>query len=139
MNQAPSWERGILWVAGLGLFLSTLDTGVINIALPTLQSAWKSSVPQVTWTVIVYAMSLTATMMFWGRWADRIGRVRIFLWGLLFFGLSSTLCGASSSLAMLIAARAVQGLGAAMVQATAASLVTTTTAPERRSVSLGAL
>lgn len=139
MNQAPSWERGILWVAGLGLFLSTLDTGVINIALPTLQSVWKSSVPQVTWTVIVYAMSLTATMMLWGRWADRIGRVRIFLWGLLFFGLSSALCGASSSLAMLIAARAVQGLGAAMVQATAASLVTTTIAPERRSVSLGAL
>lgn len=139
MDQGPGWERGILWVAGLGLFVSTLDTGVINIALPTLQSVWKSPVPQVTWTVTVYAITLTATMMLWGRWADRIGRVSIFLWGLFLFGVSSALCGASSSLSLLIAARAVQGLSAAMVQATAASLVTTTVAPERRNVSLGAL
>ncbi len=95
--------------------------------------------PQVTWAVTVYAMALMSTMMLWERWADRIGRVSIFLWGLLLFGLSSALCRASSSLTLLIAARAVQGLSAAMVQATAASLVTTAVAPERRNLSLGAL
>lgn len=133
------WETGIIWTAGLGLFLSTLDTGIINIALPTLQSAWHTSVPQVTWTVTLYAMALTATMMLWGRWADQIGRMRIFLMGLIGFGVSSALCGAAPTLMLLIGARIMQGLSGAMVQATAASLVTTTIASERRSAALGTL
>ena len=132
-------ERGILWLAGAGLFLSTLDTGIMNIALPTLQSAWRTSVPEVTWTVTLYATSLVATLMLFGRWADRVGRMRIFMWGLLLFGISSALCGAAPSLALLIAARAVQGIGAAMVQATAAALVTTVVALPRRSAALGSL
>ena len=68
----PCHLRKVAGWPGLPIHQSHEDgrpPGVINIALPTLQSAWKSSVPQVTWTVIVYAMSLTATMMFWGRWA----------------------------------------------------------------------
>ncbi len=132
-------ERGILWVAEAGLFLSTLDTGIMNIALPTLQSAWHTSVPGVSWAVTLYATSLVATVMLFGRWADRIGRLRIFLWGLLLFGISSAWCGAAPSLAQMIAARAAQGVGAAMVQATAAALVTTAVGAPRRSAALGSL
>ncbi len=132
-------ERGILWVAGAGLFLSTLDTGIMNIALPTLQSAWHTSVSGISWTVTLYATALVATVMLFGRWADRIGRLRIFLWGLLLFGISSAWCGAAPSLAQMIAARAAQGVGAAMVQATAAALVTTSIAAPRRNAALGSL
>lgn len=129
----------MVWIAGIGLFLATLDTGIINIALPTLQIAWRTTPAMVAGTVSAYTIALAGTILFWGRLADQMGPRRVFWWGLLAFGGASLLCGASWSLEGLIAARAVQGLASAMVQGTAIALATRSVPPQHRSRAVGTL
>lgn len=112
-------------VAGVGMFLSTLDSGIINIAIPTLIKQFKTPLSTVIWTVTLYTLMLSATILLFGRLADRIGRLRIYIVGLALFAISSLLCGAASNIWMLIGFRAMQGLSAAMMQATAIALITT--------------
>ncbi len=111
-------------MAGLGLFLATLDTGIINIALPTLQTAWHTTAVTIAWTVVAYTVTLAGTVLFWGRLADRIGSQRIFWWGLIGFAVTSGMCGAAPTLGWLIVSRALQGLASAMIQGTAIALTT---------------
>lgn len=129
----------IVWMAGLGLFLATLDTGLINIALPTLQLAWHATASMVAWTVSAYTIALAGTVLFWGRMADYMGAERVFALGLLGFAAASAACGAAPSLTWLITARAVQGLGSAMLQGTAAALVTVRLPPTLRATAIGTL
>lgn len=128
-----------LWVAGLGLFLATLDTGIINIALPTLQIAWHVGASEIAWTVAAYTLTLASTVLFWGHLADGVGPERIFAVGLVVFGVASGVCGAAPTLPVLIGARAVQGLGSAMIQGTAAALISNRLVPDRRALALGTL
>ena len=64
----------IVWMAGLGLFLATLDTGIINIALPTLQTAWHTTAATITWTVVAYTVTLAGTVPFGGDSLTESGR-----------------------------------------------------------------
>ena len=132
-------EKRIVWLAGLSLFLATLDTGIINMALPTLQAVWLTSAPVVAWTVAAYTVTLAGTVLFWGRLADRMGSESILLVGLIVFGGASALCGAAPSLAILIGARALQGLGSGMVQGTAAAFVSTRIDSQRHPLAFGTL
>ncbi len=132
-------EEPWVWVAGLGLFLATLDTGIINIALPTLQNAWHATAAAAAWTVIAYTLALAGTVLFWGRLADHIGADRLFGLGLGLFALASAACGAAPSLAWLVGARAAQGLGSAMIQGTAAALITTRLPEAARTRAIGTL
>lgn len=129
----------VVWLAGTGLFLSTFDTGIINVALPALQSAWHASASATAWAVTAYAISLTGTLLLWGRLGDRLGPWPVFSVGLVIFGGGSVLCGMAPSLHALVAFRALQGGGGAMVQATAAALVATGTPRDRQPVALGTL
>lgn len=129
----------IVWMAGLGLFLATLDTGIINIALPTLQTAWHTTAVTIAWTVVAYTVTLAGTVLFWGRLADRIGPQRLFWWGLIGFAVTSGLCGAAPTLGWLIAARALQGLASAMIQGTAIALATVGLPPAHRNLATGTL
>ena len=128
-----------LWVGGLGLFLATLDTGIINIALPALQTAWHVRASEIAWTVAAYTLTLAGTVLFWGHLADGVGPERVFVVGLTVFGLASGVCGAAPALSVLVGARAVQGLGSAMIQGTAVALATTRLSPDRRALALGTL
>lgn len=128
-----------MMVAGLGLFLATLDTGIVNVALPSLEAAWRVAPQAVTWVVAAYTASLAATVMFWGHLADRLGPPKIFGLGLGVFGAASLLCGAAPSLTMLVGARTLQGLGSAMVQGTAAALLLQGTSASRRAAALATL
>ncbi len=112
-------------VAGVGMFLSTLDSGIINIALPSLMEAFQSNLSTIIWTVTLYTLILSASILLFGHLADRLGRMRIYVIGLILFAISSLMCGASTSVAMLIGMRGLQGLSAAMLQATAIAMVTT--------------
>lgn len=129
--------RAVVSLAGLGMLLSTLDTGIINVALPTLQHSFGTSASSITWAVSCYVLALSATIVVFGRLADSVGLVRVFAGGLLAFGAGSLLCGFAGSAGALIAFRTVQGLGAAMLQATALALVMTLVPSERRGAALG--
>ena len=112
-------------IAGLGMFLSTLDSGIINVAIPGLIDAFNSKISTVIWTMTLYTLVLSASILFFGNLADRFGRLRIYKYGLIIFAISSLLCGASLSITQLIICRALQGVSAAMMQATALALITT--------------
>lgn len=115
----------LAFIAGLGMFLSTLDTGIINVAIPGLIDAFNSKISTVIWTVTLYTLVLSASILLFGNLADRFGRLRIYKLGLIVFAISSLLCGVSLSITQLIFFRALQGLSAAMMQATAIALITT--------------
>ena len=112
-------------VAGTGMFLSTLDSGIINIAIPTLLKNFAAPMSTIIWAVTAYTLILSATVLLFGKLADRWGRLRIYVIGLLLFAVSSLLCGLANNISYLIAFRALQGLSAAMMQATSIALITT--------------
>lgn len=68
----------IALVAGIGMFLSTLDSGIINIAIPTLLRQFNAQISTVIWTVTLYTLTLSATILLFGRLADRVGRLQIY-------------------------------------------------------------
>ncbi len=132
-------EKWVISVAGIGMFLSTLDSGIINVALPSLQEQFHSPLTTISWTISAYLLVLSSTIIVFGKLSDRYGRLRLFKLGLVIFAVSSVLCGLSLSAGYLIAFRSVQGLGAAILQATAIALVTTLIAQARHGTALGML
>lgn len=129
----------VIIAAGAGLFLSTLDTGIINVALPTLSRVFHTTVATIAWTVTLYTLTLTGTLILFGRLSDKYGRVRIYAWGLGLFAISSIFCGLSQNSSQIIVSRAIQGIGAAMLQATAVAIITTTVPEQKRGAALGSL
>ena len=129
----------IILTAGVGLFLSTLDTGIINVALPTLNRTFHVNVSVIAWTVTLYLLSLSTTIVVFGRVSDRVGRLKVYLWGLIVFAIASILSGGAVSAPQLIFFRGLQGLGAAMLQATSTAIITTYIPQERRGTALGTL
>jgi EmrB/QacA subfamily drug resistance transporter len=118
------------WIA-LGLlcatqFMLVIDVSIINVALPTIQKALDFSTSNLQWVASGYALTFGGFLLLGGRAADLLGRRRMFMVGLLVFVIASLACGFASSSGFLIAARAVQGLGAALVAPAALSILTTT-------------
>jgi EmrB/QacA subfamily drug resistance transporter len=120
----------VLAVTGLML---VLDITITNVALPTIQRALGTTTQQLQWVVNAYALAAGGFLLLGGRLADRLGRRRVFLAGMGLFAAGSLLGGLAPSVGWLIAARALQGLGAALVGPAAFSIITTTFAegPER--------
>src|SRR6476661_3122720 len=94
-----------------GLFMAILDSTVVNIALPKLQSVFGTTLTGVQWVVTAYTLALTVSIPFFGYLADRYGMKRIYLTSLVLFTSASALCGLSWSIGTLVAARVLQGLG----------------------------
>lgn len=124
-------------VASVGMFLSTLDSGIINIALPTLLRDFDSPINHLIWIVTLYTLMLSASIMLFGRLADIFGRLKVYKCGLIFFALSSLLCGFARNTNSLILFRGIQGLSAAMIQATAAAIIMTQVNSDMRSKIMG--
>src|SRR6516165_6073189 len=116
----------ILIVIGIAQLMVVLDLTVMNLALPSAQKALGFSNVDRQWIVTAYALSFGSLLLFCGRLADLIGRKTTFLTGLAGFAAASAVGGASGSFAMLVAARACQGVFAAMLAPAALSLLTTT-------------
>lgn len=107
----------------LSILLASLGTSVTNIGLPTLASVFEASFREVQWVILAYLLSITTLIVGAGRLGDMFGRRRLLLFGFAVFTLASAACGAAPTLAMLIVARAVQGLGAAFMLALAMAFV----------------
>ena len=101
----------------LCMLLPSLGTSIANVALPTLAQAFAASIQQVQWVVLAYLLSTTSSIVSVGRLGDMVGRRRLLLAGIFLFMAASAVCGFASELWLLIAARAAQGLGAAVMMA----------------------
>jgi EmrB/QacA subfamily drug resistance transporter len=137
-EQAPS-VRWALAGLSLSMLLSSLGTSSANVALPTLALAFGASFPQVQWIVLAYLLAITTLIVGAGRLGDIVGRRRLLLAGVVLFTGASTLCGVAPSLWTLIAARAAQGLAAAVMMALAMALVGETVGKERTGSAMGLL
>lgn len=133
-TQQKARRRGLaLALLSAAQFMVVLDFSIVNIALPSIQRDLSLSTPDLQWIVTAYSLTFGGFLLLGGRMSDLYGRRRLLLIGLVIFSLASLVGGLSPSGLFLIASRAVQGLGAALVAPTSISLVTTTFAegPER--------
>src|SRR5262249_23579000 len=117
-------------VACLATAMLMLDISVINTALTKIAHGLDTGLGGLQWVVDAYTIPLAATVLTAGAIADRFGRRKLFLLGLVLFTASSALCGGASGIEMLVAARAVQGIGGSMMFATALALISQVT-PQR--------
>jgi EmrB/QacA subfamily drug resistance transporter len=128
------WTLGALSFA---LFMVMLDNTVVNVALPAIQKDLGIGVSELEWTVTAYALTFAVLLLSGGKLGDMYGRRRIFMIGLLVFTVSSLVCGLSSSAPELIGARAVQGVGSALMMPATLSIITATFAAARRGMAIG--
>jgi len=123
----------------LSMLMSSLGTSIANVALPTLANAFAASFQDVQWVVLAYLLAVTALIVGAGRLGDMTGRRRLLLAGIALFTAASVLCGVAPTLGLLVAARAAQGLGAAIMMALTMALVGETVAPEKTGSAMGLL
>jgi MFS family permease len=121
------------------MLLSSLGTSIANVALPTLSVAFSASFQEVQWIVLVYLLAITTLIVSVGRLGDVVGRRRLMLIGLGLFTFASALCGAASTLWLLIAARAVQGVAAAIMMALTLAFVAEAVPKEKAGSAMGLL
>ena len=115
----------VLAVACAGQFMVVLDVSVVNVALPSMRAALGFDAGGLQWVVIAYSLTLAGFLLLGGRVADLYGRKRVFVLGLALFSLASLAGGAAPTPGLLIAARAVQGLGAAVLAPATLTILTT--------------
>ena len=120
-----------LAAVAFGLFMIMLDNTVVNVALPSIERDLHVSIASLEWIVTAYALTFAALMITGGKLADLFGRRRIFVVGIAVFTLSSLACGLAPSAGFLIGARAVQGIGAALMNPATLSIITATFPPKR--------
>jgi MFS family permease len=136
--QSRRRRRAVLAVLAAAQFLTVLDLWVVNIALPTLQHEFApASLSDVSWILDVYAIVLAALLLPAGRAADTIGRRTCFLAGLVVFGVASLGCAVAPELAVLIAFRALQAGGAALLMPTSLGLALSVFPAHQRGTAVG--
>jgi EmrB/QacA subfamily drug resistance transporter len=126
-----------LAAVAFGLFMIMLDNTVVNVALPAIQEDLGADLSELEWIVAGYALTFAALMLTGGKLADLLGRRLIFVVGLSIFTLSSLGCGLADSGEMLIAARIVQGVGAALMNPATLSIISATFPPQQRGMAIG--
>jgi EmrB/QacA subfamily drug resistance transporter len=135
----PASLRWVLTSLSLSMLLSSLGTSIANVGLPTLAHALNASFQQVQWVVLAYLLAITSLSVSVGRLGDLIGRRHLLLAGICLFTVASIVCGIASTLALLIAARAAQGLGAAVMMALTMALVGETVPKAKLGSAMGLL
>ena len=139
MSQPISQSRRIwtLVIVSLGLFMTVLDNLVVNVALPSIHRDLGASIQTLEWTVNAYVLAYAVLLLTGAALGDRLGRKRMFMIGIGVFTAGSAAAALSPSIGFLIAARAVQGVGAAIVTPLTLTLLAEAFPPERRGLALG--
>jgi len=127
----------VLGAAVFGLFMAILDASIVNIAIPTIQRDLDTDIETVTWVLNAYNLVFAVLLIPAGRLADRFGRKRLFLIGIIIFSLCSLGAGLSGRIEMLIAWRAAQAIGAAIMVPVSLAIVTLAFPAHQRGLSLG--
>jgi EmrB/QacA subfamily drug resistance transporter len=128
------WTLGSMCFA---LFMIMLDNTVVNVALPSIQRDLHASLSALEWTLNAYTLTFAVLLVTGGRLGDIFGRRRLFLFGVIVFGISSLLIGLAADDTMLVAFRAVQGIGAAFMMPATLSLISNAFPPEQRGTAIG--
>ena len=135
LSQRPGHPWWVFGAIAIGSFLTVIDYGSVLVALPSIETYFKSDLPTVQWILIGHALVISILLLPMGRLGDMIGRKRVYVGGFVIFVASSALAGFSVDLMMLIGAKVVQGVGSAMIQGTAmASLISAFPDAERGKV-----
>jgi EmrB/QacA subfamily drug resistance transporter len=121
----------------LGFFMIMVDMTIVNIAVPTLVKSFNTGITQVGWVNSAYLLTFAVLLLVTGRLGDRFGPRPVFLGGLVVFTLASAACGLAPSIGWLIAARAVQGVGGAMMTPQTMAMITRVFPPRSRGAALG--
>jgi len=129
--------RWILLTTILGSSIAMLDATVVNVALPTLGDEFDAPLSGLQWTVNAYTLTLASFILVGGSLGDRLGRKRIFLIGILWFAVASLLCGLSQDIWQLVAARALQGIGGALLTPGSLALIQAAFIPADRARAIG--
>ncbi|QOV38473.1 MFS transporter [Streptomyces ferrugineus] len=128
----------VLAICCMSLLIVSLDTTALNVSLPAMQRDLGASTSGLQWTIDAYTLVLASLLMLAGSTADRIGRKRVFMTGLVLFTIGSALCSAAPSLESLIVFRMVQAVGGSMLNPVAMSIITNTfTDPRERARAIG--
>src|SRR5262249_10961246 len=131
-EEAPNrWT--VLALVAVGVFMATLDSSIVNVSLPAIARSF--GVPfgaAVEWVVIAYLVVVAALLLTVGRLADLFGKKIIWAAGLAVFTAGSAVCGAAPSLGLLVAARALQGIGGALIMAISPALIVSAFPPSQR-------
>jgi len=138
-NKTSKFQRKWLILASvaMGIFLSTIDGSIVNIALPSLVADLKTDFATVQWVVLAYLLINVTLMLGVGRLADMIGKKYLYSIGFVVFTIGSVLCGLSSTIFMLITCRVFQAFGAVLMAALGTAIVTEAFPPEERGKALG--
>lgn len=138
-NNSPKAVRWALAGLSLSVLLSSLGTSSANVSLPTLAHVFSASLQQVQWVVLAYLLAITTLIVSVGRLGDLTGRRRLLLAGIALFTFASVLCGSAPTLWLLIGARAIQGLGAAIMMSLTMAFVGDTVPKEKTGSAMGLL
>jgi EmrB/QacA subfamily drug resistance transporter len=127
----------VFLVVGIGTFMSALDGSVVNIILPVLRDFFKSDVASVEWVVVIYLLVVSSLLLTFGRLGDLRGHKGMYAGGFVIFVTASAVCGLAPVVTVLVAARAVQAIGAAMLFANSPAILTRSFPPRQRGQALG--
>jgi EmrB/QacA subfamily drug resistance transporter len=131
-------DAGRITPTVLGSSMAMLDATAVNVALPTIGNELHTSLAGLQWVVTSYTLTLAGLILLGGALGDRFGRRRVFLIGVTWFALSSALCGLAPNIGVLIAARALQGIGGALLTPGSLAIIQSTFAPDDRPRAIGA-
>lgn len=110
-------------MVAIGVFLSTMDSSMINVALPSMLRSFGTTLAQTEWVALIYLLTITITLLVWGRLSDRLGTGRVYLLGMLVFTVGSVACYLTSTLSALVFCRFVQACGAAMMMSSGPAII----------------
>ncbi|MFH1808073.1 MAG: MFS transporter [Pseudomonadota bacterium] len=131
--------RLVLVVIGIGTLLSAMAGSAVSLALPSIGHELQISLDRSSWVMQGFLLVVTSLLLIAGRLGDLLGHRRLYLAGFTLFGLAALTCGLATSFGMLVAGRALQGVGGAMVMASSPALLTTSFPPQQRGKALGIL
>ncbi|WP_083454524.1 DHA2 family efflux MFS transporter permease subunit, partial [Nostocoides japonicum] len=126
-----------LWALVIGFFMILVDANIVQVAIPAIIKGLDTDINGAIWVTSAYLLAYAVPLLVTGRLGDRIGPKNVYLAGLVLFTVASFACGISGSIGMLIAARVVQGLGAALLTPQTMAVITRMFAPDKRGAALG--
>jgi len=137
LKSSPNYRWYILATVSVGTFMATLDSSIVNVALPTISSKLQADLSTLQWIVTAYLLTISSLLPIFGRIADLFGRRRVFSLGFIVFTFGSILCGLATSIWFLIAMRILQAIGASMLMANSAAIIIANFPPKERGRALG--
>jgi EmrB/QacA subfamily drug resistance transporter len=138
LRLASASGRWVLFATVLGSAMAAIDATVVGIALPAIGQEFHASLAELQWVVTAYTLTLAGLLLVAGALGDRYGRRLVFLAGVIWFAIASLLCGLATSAGLLIAARALQGVGAALLTPGSLAIIEASFHPDDRGKAIGA-